>query len=116
MDLELKIVIRNYFLPMGVGRNVPVNKGMRVFSSWGKGAEVGLNPVFCAASHPDSAPAGAHTVLDCPKLKAQRSELLPTPPLTWEQLDHPIWRKYNGQDEPWDTVEAFFHYLYREIS
>lgn len=28
----------------------------------------------------------------------------------WEQLDGPIWKNREGEEEPWDAVEAFFHY------
>ncbi|KAF8416342.1 hypothetical protein EV426DRAFT_709397 [Tirmania nivea] len=34
---------------------------------------------------------------------------------TWEELDTPIWRKEEGEEEEWDAVEAYFAYLYRPL-
>ncbi|KAF8416563.1 hypothetical protein EV426DRAFT_704388 [Tirmania nivea] len=31
---------------------------------------------------------------------------------TWEDLDTPIWKKEEGEEEEWDAVEAYFAYLY----
>ncbi|KAF8421019.1 hypothetical protein EV426DRAFT_709260 [Tirmania nivea] len=38
--------------------------------------------------------------------------------LFWEELDTPIWRKEEGEEEEeeWDAVEAYFAYLYRPLA
>ncbi|KAF8430265.1 hypothetical protein EV426DRAFT_713264 [Tirmania nivea] len=33
----------------------------------------------------------------------------------WEDLDTPIWRKGEGEEEEWDPVEMYFAYLYQSI-
>ncbi|KAF8427024.1 hypothetical protein EV426DRAFT_707263 [Tirmania nivea] len=35
---------------------------------------------------------------------------------TWEDLDTPIWKKEEGEEEEWDAVEAYFAYLYRPLA
>ncbi|KAF8419780.1 hypothetical protein EV426DRAFT_700965 [Tirmania nivea] len=34
---------------------------------------------------------------------------------TWEELDTPIWKKEEREEEEWDAVEAYFAYLYRPL-
>ncbi|KAF8415691.1 hypothetical protein EV426DRAFT_703858 [Tirmania nivea] len=52
---------------------------------------------------------------DCPHHHQQRRELIGNA-RTWEDLDTPIWRKEEGEEEEWDAVEAFFAYLYRPLA
>ena len=35
---------------------------------------------------------------------------------TWEELDAPTWRKGEGDDSPWHTIEAFLDMIYSEFS
>ncbi|KAF8427051.1 hypothetical protein EV426DRAFT_707313 [Tirmania nivea] len=35
---------------------------------------------------------------------------------TWEDLDTPIWKKEEGEEEEWGAVEAYFAYLYRPLA
>ncbi|KAF8427023.1 hypothetical protein EV426DRAFT_707262 [Tirmania nivea] len=50
-----------------------------------------------------------------PKHHQQRQELFGNA-RTWEDLDTPIWRKEEGEEEEWDAVEAYFAYLYRPLA
>ncbi|KAF8417633.1 hypothetical protein EV426DRAFT_709632 [Tirmania nivea] len=54
---------------------------------------------------------GFHITFDCPHHRQQRQELIGDA-RTWEELDTPIWRKEEGEEEEWDAVEAYFAYLY----
>ncbi|KAF8422241.1 hypothetical protein EV426DRAFT_706424 [Tirmania nivea] len=37
-------------------------------------------------------------------------------PRTWEDLDTPIWRREEGEEDEWDAVQAYFAYLYRPVA
>ncbi|KAF8415770.1 hypothetical protein EV426DRAFT_706527 [Tirmania nivea] len=56
-----------------------------------------------------------HITFDCPHHRQQRQELI-RDARTWEDLDKPIWRKEEGEEEEWDAVEAYFAYLYRPLA
>ncbi|KAF8424480.1 hypothetical protein EV426DRAFT_716640 [Tirmania nivea] len=57
---------------------------------------------------------GYHVTFVCPRHRQQRRNLIRRI-TSWEELDHPIWRKKN-EDEECETVEAFFAYLYRPLA
>ena len=50
-----------------------------------------------------------------PLLQAVRRDLLGLRK-SWEELDEPNWRKDEGDDSHWGTVEAFFDFIYGEFS
>ncbi|KAF8421196.1 hypothetical protein EV426DRAFT_706818 [Tirmania nivea] len=54
---------------------------------------------------------GFHVAFDCLGHHQQRQELIGDA-RTWEDLDAPIWRKEEGEEDEWDAVEAYFAYLY----
>jgi len=74
----------------------------------GKGDEQG-----CECGHPIQ--DGDHITFECPRFRKERRELL-GPRRTWEALDKPNWRKDEGDDSYWDTIEAFFDLIYSEFS
>jgi len=57
---------------------------------------------------------GEHLTLSCPLFAKERRNLLGTR-ATWEELDKPNWRKDEGDDSPWDNIEAWFDFLYQEL-
>jgi len=58
---------------------------------------------------------GRHITFDCPRFEKERRELL-GPRKTWESLDGKNRRKDEGDDSHWDTIEAFFDFIYNEFS
>jgi len=78
----------------------------------------------CQGNHVVGSPAcqcghhtqdGSHIVFHCPRFLKERRDLLVCPK-TWEELDEPNWRKDEGDDSHWDTIESFFDFLYNEFS
>jgi len=65
------------------------------------------------AGHPTQ--DGDHITFECPGLRKERKDLL-GPRKTWEELDTPNWRKDEGDDSHWDTIEAFFDFIHSEFS
>jgi len=57
----------------------------------------------CPCGHPSQ--EGDHIVFSCTKFYRQRKALL-GPRKSWQELDEPNWRKDEGDDSHWDTVEA----------
>jgi len=57
---------------------------------------------------------GFHITLECPRFRKERTELLERP-AAWEDLDAPKWAK-EGEEEPYDRVEAFFGYIFTQIT
>lgn len=56
----------------------------------------------------------SRTATTCPQWARQRRELLGLR-RTWEELDHPAWAKV-GDEEPYDTIELFFHWLFQDLT
>lgn len=85
------------------------NRGLQ--KSWlhyiGKAADAG-----CRCGHPQQ--DGSHIVFSCPRLDRLRRDLL-GPRKTWEELDTPNWRKGEGDDSHWVTIEAFFDHIFSEF-
>ncbi|KAF8414594.1 hypothetical protein EV426DRAFT_722189 [Tirmania nivea] len=71
------------------------------------------SPACPNCDHPSE--DGHHITFDCPHHRQQRQELIEDA-RTWEDLDKPIWRKEEGEEEEWDAVEAYFAYLYRALA
>ncbi|KAF8417934.1 hypothetical protein EV426DRAFT_681503 [Tirmania nivea] len=71
------------------------------------------SPACPNCDHPSE--DGHHITFDCPHHRQQRQELIGDA-RTWEDLDKPIWRKEEGEEEEWDAVEAYFAYLYRPLA
>ena len=57
---------------------------------------------------------GAHLTFHCPRWAQQRRELLGHR-RTWEELHNPMWKK-EGDEEPYDTIELFFHLLFQGLT
>ncbi|KAF8422939.1 hypothetical protein EV426DRAFT_669791 [Tirmania nivea] len=70
------------------------------------------SPACPNCDHPSE--DGYHITFDCPHHHQQRQEFIGDA-RTWEDLDTPIWRKEEGEEE-WDAVEAYFAYLYRPLA
>jgi len=64
----------------------------------------------CPCGHPSQ--AGEHITFHCPQHALMRSQLLRSK-RSWEELDDPDWRK-EGDEDSYDAIESFFHYLYNE--
>jgi len=58
---------------------------------------------------------GDHITFECPQLDTIRKDLL-GPRKTWEELDDPNWRKDDGDDSHWDTIEAFCDNIFSVFS
>ncbi|KAF8417691.1 hypothetical protein EV426DRAFT_681953 [Tirmania nivea] len=71
------------------------------------------SPSCSNCDHPSE--DGHHIAFDCPKHHQQRQEFVGNA-RTWEDLDTPIWRREEGEEEEWDAVEAYFAYLYRPLA
>ncbi|KAF8417882.1 hypothetical protein EV426DRAFT_706634 [Tirmania nivea] len=65
------------------------------------------SPACPNCDHPSE--DGHHITFDCPHYRQQRQERIGDA-RTWEDLDKPIWRKEEGEEEEWDAVEAYFAY------
>jgi len=57
---------------------------------------------------------GDHLTFSCPRFATDRANLLGTRK-SWEELDKPNWRKDEGDDSHWDTIEAWFDFLYQNL-
>ena len=53
--------------------------------------------------------------LHMPQARQTERDLL-GPRKTWGELDAPNWRKGEGGNSHWDTIEAFFDHIYTEFS
>jgi len=57
---------------------------------------------------------GYHTTFECTRFRKERTELLGRP-VAWKDLDAPRWEK-EGDEEPYNQVEAFFDYLFTPLA
>jgi len=57
---------------------------------------------------------GDHITFTCPNHRTTRKTLIGLSS-TWAELDAPRWVK-EGDDDPYDQVEAFFGYLFIQLS
>ncbi|KAF8418614.1 hypothetical protein EV426DRAFT_707744 [Tirmania nivea] len=56
-----------------------------------------------------------HITFDCLQHRQQHQKLIGNA-RTWEEVDTPVWRREEREEEEWDAVEAYFAYLYRPLA
>ena len=66
----------------------------------------------CPCSHPTQ--SGKHITFECPTFKDARREFLGAR-TEWGELDAPVWVK-EGENDAYDAIEAFFDFIYHQIS
>lgn len=70
------------------------------------------NDPICPCGHPRE--DDDHITFSCPRFQKERKELI-GPTATWEELGTPRWVK-EGDDDPYDQVEAFFGFLFAQLT
>jgi len=80
--------------------------------SWLSHIGKGDNPT-CDCGHPIQ--GGHHITFECARFGKERREIL-GPRRTRESLDEPNWRKEEGDDSEWDTIEGFLDFIYNQFS